>query len=124
MNRRPPLPEERRPPSSGAVSLRSVLESWLAEGRSQQWSARSLEGHRENIERFCWWLENEAEVRADLDALNAGHVRRFLAYLAEAHPTGRFGCTKNPAARRPARPSTVATYHRDLKSLTNFLIRD
>jgi site-specific recombinase XerD len=123
-NRRPPSVDDRRPTSAPAIPLKSAVENWLADGRANGWSKRTLHDHKKNLERFAWWLVNEAEVSPTLDQLTAFNVRTFMGYLREEHPTGRFDCQRDPGARRPARPSTVATYHRDLKALVKFLIAE
>src|SRR6266536_5415112 len=123
-NRRSPSSETRRPPSSVSIPLRRAVDNWLMNGRADGWSQRTLGDHRKNMDRFAWWLENEAEVSPTLDQLTAYHVRGFMAYLREPHAAGRFGCERDPGAKRAARPSTVATYHRDLKALVRFLLAE
>ncbi len=121
-NRRPPSPENRRPPSSPTVPLCRAVENWLADGRADGWSPRTLHDHKKNLERFAWWLENEAEVSPTLDQLSALNVRNFMSYLREAHETGRFGCSDDPGTKRAARPSSVHTYYRDLRAFTHFCL--
>lgn len=70
-----------------------------------------------------WWLENEEQVPATLDALNKDRIRSFLAYLREPHPEGRFGSGK-PTARRAARPYTLLHDDRNLHAFGEFCLRE
>lgn len=110
-------------PASGGErhlgGLRRAVDLWLADGKAQGWSHRTLTEHRQNLERFAWWLENEEEAPAALESLSPARIRAFLAYLREPHPLGRFG-SSSPGAKRAARPSSVATYYRDLRAFTRF----
>jgi site-specific recombinase XerD len=108
----PPAPPQ-------ALELCRAVDRWLSDGRAQGWSIRTLTDHRQNLARFAWWLEHQEEVVATLAALDPSRVRAFLAYLREPHPAGRFG-SDHPGAKRAARPSSVATYYRDLRAFTNF----
>src|SRR5438132_683017 len=76
-NRATPSSKERATPSAG---LRRAVDRWLADGRAQGWSARTLTDHRQNLERFAWWLENEEEAEASLSALGMV-VAAALAWL-------------------------------------------
>lgn len=88
MNGTPPHSREKAPPASGANrpdhALRQPTDSppllrlfdlpravgrRLADGRAQGWSGRTLTDHRQNLERFAWWIENEAEEVAVLETL-------------------------------------------------------
>lgn len=70
-----------------------------------------------NLRKFCWWLEQVEHAPLNLEEITADRVRRFLAYCREAAPEGRFGST-HPNAKRAMRPSSVATFYRDLKTFT------
>jgi len=108
------------PPSPPpALELGRAVDRWLSDGRAQSRSSRTLTDHRQNLVRFAWWLEHEEEVIPTLEALDPSRVRSFLGYLREPHPQGRFG-SDHPGAKRAARPSSVATYYRDLRAFTNF----
>jgi integrase/recombinase XerD len=137
----PPSYREKAPPSSGAIArkrgtepqdaasknreidLRRAAERWISDGRAQGWSPRTIKDHRQNLGRFAWWLENEEETSATLESLDPPRIRAFLAYHREPHPTGRFGSV-DPGARRAARPSSVATYYRDLRAFANFCLAE
>ena len=80
----PPAPQ---PP---ATSIPRALRSWLQDGRSQGWSEKTLADREWFFRRFLWWMENEERIETDLAALTPDLVRRFLTYVREPHPTGRF----------------------------------
>ncbi len=71
------------------------------------------------MEKFEWWLVNEQEAAPELETLTPAVIRGFLTYLQEDLDDGRFG-GDHPNARGPARPSTVATYHRCLRAFVNW----
>ena len=138
-NRTTPSSRERATPSSGRIDPSSgwrrpaegalfppppldlcrAVDRWLSDGRAQGWSTRTLNDHRQNLARFAWWLEHEEEVVPTLAALDPSRVHAFLGYLRQPHREGRFG-SGHPGAKRAARPSSVATYYRDLRAFTNF----
>lgn len=120
--RRPPTP--RRHGSSAAhrrpaIGIIRTVETWVADGRAQGFSDRSLADRRGNLTRFCWWLTEVEGVAATLEEITGERVRRFLTYCREANPCGRFG-SDHPKARVAARPSTVMTYFRDLRTFCVF----
>jgi integrase len=104
-----------------AVDLRRAVHHWLADGKAQGWSGRTLTDRLQAMERFCWWLENEAEAQASLAALTPATIRAFLAYAREPRPEGRYGSDK-PSAKRKARPATVNGYFRTLRAFSNFCL--
>jgi site-specific recombinase XerD len=107
---------------SKAVSkspLRQAVDSWLADGRANGHSARTLGNRRHLMEKFEWWLVHEQGVEAALSSLTPGVIRGFLTYLREERPEGRFG-SDNANARAAARPSTVSTYYRCIRAFVNW----
>jgi len=84
---RPALGVSSRLPSPIAShDLRRAVDRWLADGRTQGWSPRTLHERRQTMNRFAWWLENEAGVAATLDALTRTRLSEFLIYAREARP--------------------------------------
>lgn len=101
--------------------LERAVDNWLADGRSQGHSARTLSNRRHMMSKFIWWIVNEEEAEPALESLSPARIRSFLTYLREERPDGRFG-SDTPQARRTARPSTVDTYFRCLRAFVNFCI--
>lgn len=108
------------PPSA---DLRRAVDNWLADGRAQGWSRRTLGDCRHNLGRLLWWLEHEEEVPVSLASITPPRLRAFLAYAREARPEGRWG-SQAPSARREARPATVLTYYRDVRRFINFCLAE
>jgi integrase/recombinase XerD len=92
---------------------------WLGDGKSQGWRPRTLEDRRKALDRFIWWLENEAEASVVTSALTPARVRAFLNYARDPRPGGRYGSGR-AAATREARPATVNAYYRILRAFANF----
>lgn len=114
-------PEAAHSSRHGASDLRRVAANWLADGESQGWSPRTLTDRRQAVERFSWWLENEAGETSSLAAVTAVNVRAYLTYARQGSTSGRYG-SEHPGATRQARPSTVATYYRVLRALVNWCL--
>jgi len=123
--RRQPAGVRRTPPNRSRPEIRidTALQTWVADGRAQGFSECSLVHRERSLARFIWWLEQVEQVPPTLEAITAERTRRFLAYCRAPQPSGRFGCAR-PTSIRAARPSTVATYFRDLRSFTNFCRRE
>src|SRR5207248_2475754 len=104
--------------------LRRIVNRWLLDGEAQGWSPKSVSDRRSTMEHLAWWLENEAEVTATLASLTPDRIREFLGYVRAAHPEGRWAPDahgrKHASTRRPARPSTVRTYYRDVRAFCGF----
>jgi hypothetical protein len=47
------------PPRVTSPDLRSQIRQWLADGKSQGWSPRTIKDRQETMDRSCWWLQNE-----------------------------------------------------------------
>lgn len=109
-------PEALRNPS---LTLQRAVESWLQDGKSQGWSKKTLHDRNWFFSRFIWWLENEERISPDLACLTPSLIRRFLTYVRDPHPTGRFGRNR-VTSQREARPSTVNDYYRYLRAFTNW----
>lgn len=111
------------PSPTPSISLRRAVDRWLADGRAQGWSPRTLGDRRHNLEKLAWWLENEEEAVATLAALTPARIRCFLVYAREAHPEGRWGSTA-PSAKRETRPSSVQTLYKAIKAFLNFCLAE
>lgn len=111
------------PPPRREVEITRAAASWIADGRAQLWSEATILDRQKTIERFCWWLEHEAQLRPVLSALNPDVIREFLAYAAAPCETGRYGSDR-ASAQRKARPATVNAYFRILRALTNFCLAE
>jgi integrase/recombinase XerD len=99
-------------------NLQRAAERWLADGKAQGWSRRTLGDRRLNLEKLAWWLENEEGASSTLSALAPARIRSFLVYVREPRPEGRWGSSA-PSARREARPSTVQTFYKNVKAFVN-----
>lgn len=118
-SRSPGNPSTRR----RSPSVRTVLETWLADGKAQGFSRRTLTEREGMLQRFIWWLEHEERTNTDLDDLTPDRLRRFITYVREPHPEGRFG-SANVLVRRQARPLTVYGYYRELRAFVNFCLAE
>jgi integrase/recombinase XerD len=98
-----------------------ALDLWLGDCAAQGFSPKTIRERRGFIERFGWWLEHEANLSPTLNHLNPATVRRFLAYVRAANPSGRFG-RNHPCSRREADPNTVFGYFRELSAFSRFLL--
>jgi site-specific recombinase XerD len=87
--------------------LSRVLSLWLSDGEARGWTDRTLENRRRFVGYFVGYLE-EAGVAPTLEALNDLQVREYLAAIRQ----------------RGQRPSTVATHHRHLRALANWLVEE
>jgi site-specific recombinase XerD len=105
------------------MDVSRAVDRWLADGKAQGWSARTIGNRRHSMDHFCWWLENEEETTACLDTLTPARIRAFLIYTREEHPEGRFG-SDHPSVRRETRPSTVQTYFKIIRAFSNFCLAE
>lgn len=112
------------PGTGRGFDLRRAVALWLSDGRSQGWSRKTLTDRQSAMDRFCWWLENEEETPATLDALCPKRIRDFLVYAREPRSGGRFGATNCPRAAQEARPATVHAYYRQIRALVNFCLAE
>lgn len=106
-----------------APLISDALEIWLGDCSAQGFSPKTIAERRGFIQRFIWWLENEAQLPLTLDSLDAPTVRRFLTYARAANPSGRFGRT-HPCSKREAAPNTVFGYYRELSAFSKFLVSE
>ncbi|MGV3719564.1 MAG: tyrosine-type recombinase/integrase, partial [Actinomycetota bacterium] len=103
--------------------LRRWVKTWLADGKAQGWSPRTVRDRETAMDRFLWWVENELQQPATRDALTPSAIRLFLAYAREARPGGRYG-SDHPRAKAAARPATVNAYFRIIRAFTNFCLAE
>ena len=120
MSSRTPSQAGSRPPASPkSHDLRRAVALWLGDGRAQGHTAKTHDERHATMERFAWWLENEAGLSPTLDSLDPHSMRAFLSYLREPRPEGRWG-TDHANARRTMRPSAVDSYYRILRAFANW----
>jgi site-specific recombinase XerD len=110
-------------PACTSLPLHRAVDRWLADGRAQGWSQRTLSNRRHMTRHLLWWLENEAGLSPTLESLTPATLRAFLVYIREPSESGRWS-SGWPAAKRGARPSTVDTYYRCLRALTSFCLAE
>lgn len=117
-----PLPGERASPllEQPASPLQRAVERWLIDGRARGHSIRTLGNRRHMLQKFEWWLVNEAEQPPAVSSITPAAIRAFLVYLREDHGNPRFG-SRIANTTRPVRPSTSHTYYRCLRTFTNWL---
>jgi integrase/recombinase XerC/integrase/recombinase XerD len=75
------------------------------------------------MDRFVWWLQNEAELEPTIENLSPTAVRTFLTYVREPNPKGRFGQVRANTTER-AKPLTVFAYFREIRAFTNFCLAE
>lgn len=93
-------------------------KTWLLDGEIRQHSRATLSLRTIILDKLVWFLrQREYERCGTLE------LRHFLAYLTTGHeqPGGRWG---NEKQDRPVRPSTVATYHRHLRTFFWWLVEE
>src|SRR5579862_6297824 len=100
--------------SAASVSVSALAKNapgWLLDGEIRQHSHTTLALRRIIIDKLLWFLRQREYPECGVTEL-----RQFFVYLTNGHkePGGRWG---NPRETEPVRPSTVATYHRHLKTL-------
>jgi len=100
------------------VKLPRHIEDWLLDGSISQSSPRTIEERKHALCKFVWFLKQR-----DFGTCGVPELRRFFAYLNTAHlePEGRWG---NPRQIKPLRPVTIQTYHKHLRTLFNWLVRE
>jgi integrase/recombinase XerC len=115
-----PRSSARKPPP---IPVQRAVQTWVADGKAQNFSPRTLADREGTFQRVVWWLEHVEQVEPTLEALTPERVRRFLAYVRDPNPEGRFG-KDHPLSKARARPSTVATYFRDLRAFSGFCVAE
>lgn len=108
-----------RQPVKPSSELSRAVAGWLADGRAQGWSKSTQTDRGHTLERFCWWLENEAGLPLVLSSLTPGTVRTFLAYTRE----GGSIATGNQPSERLDQPRSMPTSGRFVPSLTSVSTR-
>ena len=100
------------------AELKRCSEEWLLSCQIEQHSNATLANRRLILKNFFWFLNH-----AELPTCGLTELRRFFAYFSTAHtnPEGRWG---NPQEKTPVKPSTVATYHRQLKTFFNWIVSE
>jgi len=112
-----------RQPRPTETAIDAAVELWLNDGRAQGHSKKTVDDRQAHLERFVWWLKNEAGVSPHLERLTGDLIKRFFTYLREPNAEGRFG-TERPNAKKAARPATVHRYFRELRTFSNFCLEE
>jgi site-specific recombinase XerD len=112
------------PRSSGAKGggLSRCVDFWIADGQAAGWSPRTIASRRDMLSRFAWWFDQEQNPDR-LETITSEHIRLFLVYLRSETPCSRWG-GKAANATNPARPSTVDTYFRCLRTFWNSVVHE
>lgn len=111
------------PTSTPLSPLERAVGHWLADGKAQGHSPRTLGNRRHLMAKVVWWLQHEAQAAPSLESLTAARIRAFMTYLREERPDGRFA-SDAPNVRHAARPSTVHTYYRCVRAFVNFSLAE
>lgn len=95
--------------------LPRLVESYLLAGDIAQHSKNTIDNRRALLAKLSWFFEKKGYATFNGDSLAA-----FLGHCSNGHeePGGRFG---NPKNTEKASAGTVATYHRHLKTFSNWL---
>jgi integrase/recombinase XerC len=103
-----------------ALSVRELddnADGWLIDLEIRQASKATLALRRIIVSKLVWYLRHGEHAECSTNTL-----RRFFQYLGrEPGEGGRWG---NEQQCRPVKPGTVATYHRNLKSLFVWLVNE
>lgn len=92
----------------------NLADAWILDGETAQRSPRTIEERKALREKLIWFLNHNGH-----DECGTIEMRNFLAYVATGHlrKGGRWGNADHPAALLPVKPSTVASYHRNLRAM-------
>lgn len=121
--------EDHFPPASARdyvfpqTDLGRAVRTWIADGQAQGWSKSTLDSRTATLRQFLWWLEHEESEPAVFKTVTPSRLRTYLSYCREPHPGGRYGCNHRMAGKQ-ARPSTIQTYHRHLRTFLNFCLTE
>lgn len=107
--------------SGNLISVKEMprhIEDWLIIGSISQHSPRTTEARKEALSKFVWFLNKN-----EFSECGVPELRRFFAYLNNGHlnAEGRWG---NPRQTKPLRPVTIQTFHKHLRTLFNWLVRE
>lgn len=96
--------------------LETYAKEWLMDGEIAQHSKDTLANRRLIIRNLLWFLRREK-----FETVGHQELRRFFRYFHNAHEEagGRWG---NPQEKTPVKPSTVASYHRHIRTFFRWLV--
>jgi len=94
------------------------VQDWLLDGEIRGFSPHTTEARRIYVGKFLEFLQQREH-----ETCGVSELREFFYHLNRAHqePGGRWG---NPQLTRPLRPSTVGTYHKHIRTLFNWMVRE
>lgn len=107
--------------SGGRLSLSELqnhAQDWLLDGDLRQLSPATLSTRRLFVDKLLWFLRQEG-----FDSCGTPELRRFFGYLSNGHETEN-GRWDNAQLKKKARPSTIATYYRHLRSMFRFFLQE
>lgn len=115
--------EHRRFPSSVSIPTPEIihaLEDWIADGKFQRLSKRTIEQRRFIADKLRWFLESNLHREC-----GDRELRRFLTYISRAHEDkdGRWG-NRNPQSYRPVSSGTLRDYHHVLSAFGAWLVAE
>lgn len=96
--------------------LETYAKEWLLDGETAQHSKDALANRRLIVRNFLWFLKREG-----CETVTVYELKRFFRYFHNAHEEagGRRG---NPQEKTPVKPSTVASYHRYIRTFFRWLV--
>lgn len=100
--------------------ISDALDEYLLGLHASRRSDRTIEFYQTNINRFIWWL-HEAGYPANVDEVQASHIRLFLEYLQKNNH--RWG-SDHRQSQKTLCPSSVQAYFRALRAFFNFCRRE
>jgi site-specific recombinase XerC len=112
------------PTAGSAFALPRAVGRWLADGKAQGWSPRTLGNQRHHMNHFAWWLENEEGVSPTLDVLTPSRIRGPSSSTS-GKPVPKVAAAAGPlplAERRALRRSTPSNAF--LRAFANFCLAE
>jgi site-specific recombinase XerD len=100
--------------------MEHCAREWLYDCEYRQHSKNTITSRRLYLDKLLWFLKTHGH-----ESCGVPELRRFFAYLSTAHEgdSGRWnGTQKRDTSHRALRPSSIATYHRNLGAFFNWCI--
>ncbi len=100
------------------LRLKSLIESYIADGQIQQCSDRTCGNRRDRLVPLLKFAELKR-----LESLDTNELRLFFQYLATGHkePGGRFG---NPRLIQAVSSGTIKSYYSTVCAFFNWLVQE
>jgi site-specific recombinase XerD len=100
--------------------LEHFAREWLYDCEYRQHSKGTLANRRLYLDKLIWFHTSNG-----YDQCGVPELRRFFAYLTNAHETenGRWDSSNRcHFSNKPLRPTTIATYHRHIRAFFNWCV--